>query len=240
MSDKTLDRCQAAVGHRFDDPELLRLALTHASVSDSRTASNERLEFLGDVVLALVVCEYLFQNYPNFLEGELTRIKSAVVSRRTCALVADDLGLTSMLYLGKGMSTQEGLPESLGAAVLEAVIAAIYLDAGLETARSFVVKHMKPYILRAVQSEHQENYKSQLQQHAQRELTATPTYELLDEKGPDHSKCFEVAVNINGRRFASAWGTSKKEAEQKAAYNALIDLRLIENPTVAGETADRG
>lgn len=221
-------RCEAAVGHTFRDPQILHCALTHSSVAESRAASNERLEFLGDAVLGLVVCDYLYANYPTFLEGDLTKVKSAVVSRRTCAEVADALGLPGLLDIGKGMITGSRLPESLAAAVLESIIAALYLDGGFEVARKFVLRHMEDHIRRAVASEHQENYKSKLQQHAQKDLTATPAYELLDEKGPDHSKCFEVAVNLNGRRFRSAWGTSKKEAEQRAAYNALVAMSLID------------
>ncbi|MCK6455711.1 MAG: ribonuclease III [Phycisphaerae bacterium] len=229
MSVDLLDRCEAAVDHRFANRDLLRQALTHASVAESRVASNERLEFLGDAVLGVVVCEYLHANYPGYLEGDLTKIKSAVVSRKTCAEMAGALGLPGMLYLGKGMSSNgNGLPESLAAAAFEAIVAAIYLDAGLEATKRFILRHIVPHIERAVASAHQRNYKSQLQQMAQRGLTATPTYELLDEKGPDHSKCFEVAVNIGGQRFASAWGTSKKEAEQKAAYEALRALQLVE------------
>ncbi len=221
-------RCEAAIGHTFRDPHLLHRALTHSSVAENRAESNERLEFLGDAVLGLVVCDYLFTNYPTFLEGDLTKVKSAVVSRRTCAEVADALGLPGLLTIGKGMINGARLPESLAAAVLEAIIAALYLDGGLEAARRFVLTHMEEHIRRSVASEHQENFKSKLQQHAQKDLSATPSYELLDEKGPDHSKCFEVAVNLKGRRFRSAWGTSKKEAEQRAAFNALVTLKLVD------------
>lgn len=226
-SNDPLDICQQAVEHRFNDSALLKLALTHASVAESRSASNERLEFLGDAVLGLVVCDYLYRTYPQYLEGDLTKIKSTVVSRKTCAEIAGKLKLATALYLGKGMTTGLGVPESLAAAAFESIIAALYIDAGLEPTRAFILKHLVPHIVRAVQSEHQHNYKSQLQQHAQKDLLATPQYELLDEKGPDHSKCFEVAVNIGGRRFTSAWGTSKKEAEQRAAYNALASLNLL-------------
>jgi len=224
-----LGRCEAVIGHTFRDQQLLKCALTHSSVAESRAESNERLEFLGDAVLGLIVCDYLYTHYPAFLEGDLTKVKSAVVSRRTCAEVAAALGLPGLLNIGKGMISNSRLPESLAAAALEAIIAALFLDGGLDAAQTFVLKHMESHIRRAVASEHQENYKSKLQQHAQKDLTATPSYELLDEKGPDHSKCFEVAVNLNGRRFRSAWGTSKKEAEQRAAYNALVGLKLI-NP----------
>ena len=222
-----LQTCQERVGYRFHDADLLKLALHHASSADHRRDSNERMEFLGDAVLGLVVCQALYERLPNALEGEMTKIKSAVVSRRTCARVAHALQLTEGLVVGQGMDQGEHLPSSLAAGTLEAVIAAIYLDGGLEAAREFILRHMEDELQKATDSQHQFNYKSHLQQWAQRELSATPLYELLDEKGPDHSKCFEVAVTINGRQFPSAWGPNKKEAEQKAARLALITLDQI-------------
>lgn len=227
-------------GYQFQNLDLLWSAFTHASCVDHRLNSNERLEFLGDAVLALVVCEDIFQRYPNYLEGQLTKIKSAVVSRRTCAHIARDMGLVELLQVGKGMCGQEPLPSSLAAAVLEAIIAAIYIDSGsYEVARDFILKQFESHIERAASSEHQRNYKSQLQQHAQQCMMATPFYEVLDEKGPDHSKCFEVCVVINGRRFAGAWGPSKKDAEQKSAKLARAELGVLEQePDEAHSGAD--
>lgn len=219
---QALRALQSRLGYEFRDVELLKASLTHASSAVERGKSNERLEFLGDAVLGLVVCQELFERFPGAQEGELTKIKSAVVSRRACANVADQLGLPLMLTLGKGMDGGHNLPRSLAAAVLEAVIAAIYLDGGLEAARTFILAQMGEEIRMAADSEHRFNYKSQLQQLAQRRWNLTPQYELLDEKGPDHSKCFEVAVTVGPNRFAGAWGRSKKEAEQKAARLALI------------------
>jgi ribonuclease-3 len=231
MSDTALDFCQQAIGYRFKDPALLSAALTHASVASNRLASNERLEFFGDSVLGMVVCRYLYQQYPDLLEGELTKIKSSVVSRKTCADVSENLGLPQWLYLGNGIATRAKLPLSVAAAVFESLIAAMAIDAGVERTAEFILKCMMPFIEEAAASQHQNNYKSQLQQYAQRERGATPIYEMLDEKGPDHSKCFEIAVCIAGRRYGSAWGPSKKEAEQKAAWNALVELNLIKDET---------
>lgn len=179
------------------------------------------MEFLGDAVLGLVVCQYLYETLPNALEGDMTKIKSAVVSRRACARVARKLDLTDGLVLGQGMENGDHLPSSLAAGTLEAVIAAVYLDGGLDAARDFILEHMADELRRATDSQHHFNFKSQLQQWAQREMSATPVYELLDEQGPDHSKCFEIAVSIGRRQFPSAWGPNKKEAEQKAARIAL-------------------
>ncbi|MBK9118653.1 MAG: ribonuclease III [Phycisphaerales bacterium] len=219
-----LDACQHRIGYQFNNLNLLRLALHHASSANHRRDSNERMEFLGDAVLGLVVCTTLYERLPEALEGDMTKIKSAVVSRRTCAQVAREVGLTDGLVVGQGMDHGEHLPSSLAAGTLEAIIAAIYLDGGLEAARQFVLTHMDGAIRQATASQHQFNFKSQLQQWAQREHSATPSYELLDEKGPDHSKCFEVAVTIAGRQFPSAWGPNKKDAEQKAARLALVEV----------------
>ncbi len=215
------------LGYTFKDESVLDAALTHASVAATRLDSNERMEFLGDAVLGWVVSEYLYEKFPAYLEGELTKIKSAVVSRRACAKISEELSLCAMLNLGKGMSSRPELPSSVAAAVFEAVIAAIFLDGGLRPARKFVLKHMKPLIDEAAQSSHQENYKSALQHYAQKHLPANPNYLLLDEKGPDHSKAFEVCVEIDGRRFTSTWANSKKEAEQDAALIALRELELV-------------
>ncbi len=225
---EALERAQAAVGYQFKDQDLLVAALTHASVANTRLESNERLEFLGDAVLGLIICEELYHRYGDYHEGELTKIKSVVVSRRVCAEIADQIGLGDLLFLGKGMRQRDGLPTSLEAAVVESLTAAIFLDGGLEAARKFVLTWTLPHIEETARSENQRNYKSFLQQHAQRHLSATPQYEELDEQGPDHSKCFEICVSIGGRRFGSAWGPSKKEAEQRAALRALQELDLID------------
>ena len=223
-----LQGVQEAIGHRFANEELLVAALTHASSADSRVYSNERLEFLGDAILGMVVCHELYQRFPDYLEGELTKVKSAVVSRRTCAMIARSIGLHKFLFLGKGMSGRSQLPNSLAAAVYESLIGAIYVDTGdLEAARKFILTTASDHLVKAAESEHQRNFKSQLQQFAQKQFAATPAYDLMDEKGPDHSKCFEVSVMIQNRRFTSAWGPSKKEAEQKAAYLALRELDAV-------------
>ena len=222
-----LDKAEEALGYRFKDESLLNAAMTHASVAETRLHSNERMEFLGDAILGYVVSEYLFDTFPTYLEGELTKIKSAVVSRRACAKISEELDLISMLSLGKGMNIRTNLPSSVAAAVYESIIAAIYMDGGLRPARKFILKHMKPLIIEAAKSTHQENYKSALQHFAQKHMPCNPTYVLLDEKGPDHCKAFQVCVEIDGRRFGPAWANSKKEAEQQAALNAMGELRLI-------------
>jgi len=229
MQEEVLQQIEQIIGYRFSNPNLLAEAFTHASSVDNRVMSNERQEFLGDSVLSLVICLALFERSPNYLEGDLTKMKSMLVSRTTCARVARQLGLYKLLKIGKGMAGSQSLSHSLAAGLLEALIAAIYLDGGLEPARSFILRHFDALIQKADIEQHQGNFKSLLQQYAQQHLNTTPAYELLDEKGPDHNKCFEVQAVINERRFPSAWGTNKKEAEQKAALNALIELGAIKD-----------
>ena len=219
-----MEVCQRRIGYEFTDKSLLRAALTHASGAEHRLASNERLEFLGDAILGVVVCELLFRQYPDYLEGDLTKIKSVVVSRQTCAKISEALGMQEFLILGRGMTTHPTVPPSLLADVFESLVAAIYLDGGDSAAREFIEKYIGPEIDLAAGGELGGNYKSLLQQLAQREHSTTPTYQLLDEKGPDHSKCFKIAARVGGTRFQGAWGRNKKEAEQRAARNALSEL----------------
>lgn len=228
MSLDLVDRAENVLGYRFVNPALLTESLTHASIADNRLNSNERMEFMGDAVLDLVVCEDLFKRFPHLLEGDLTKIKSAVVSRRTCAEVSKETGLVDLLIIGKGISNREMMPSSLAAAVYESIVAAIYLDGGFEVVKEYVLRTMVPKIIDIAANLNSQNYKAVLQQHAQKLLGATPIYELLDEKGPDHSKCFEVCVTVDGRRFHSAWGPNKKMAEQKAALLALEELGVLE------------
>ncbi len=227
MDEAVLSELESRLGHRFRDRSLLRVALTHASVADRRLLSNERLEFLGDAVLGLIACEHLFRWLPERLEGELTKIKSHVVSRQTCAEIARELQLESCILLGKGMGPRESLPQSVTAAVLEAVIGAVYLDGGLEAARALVLPRLERRVDEASRTGHQYNYKSVVQQSLLTMNMAPPTYVVLDEKGPDHAKCFEVAVVSGERRFPACWGASKKAAEQLAALEALRELGVM-------------
>jgi ribonuclease-3 len=221
-----LEECQNAIGYRFRQPELLRASLTHASGANTRLASNERMEFLGDAVLGLVTCEQLYLRFPDYQEGDLTKIKSVVVSRRTCARFSRALNLGEFIFLGKGMNhlSSASVPSSMLADVYESLVAAIYLDGGLEAAREFILRHLGPEIEEVAEGAHGGNFKSLLQQVAQREFNATPQYVMLDEKGPDHSKCFKIAAVIGRHTYAGAWGRNKKEAEQRAAMNALAQV----------------
>jgi ribonuclease-3 len=163
--------------------------------------------------------------FPDFEEGDMTKVKSAVVSRRVCAEVAEALELHRILQVGKGMEGTT-LPSSVTGAAYEAIIGAIYIDDGFDTARDFVLKTVGARIDDAASSTHQDNYKSVLQQVGQKMSGTTPMYAVLDEKGPDHAKCFEVAVELDGKRHPAKWGASKKQAEQLAALAALIALDI--------------
>ena len=222
--DDLLERCQDVLDYTFRDLAYLRAALTHASGADHRLASNERLEFLGDAIFGAVVCDLLYRKYPDYLEGELTRIKSVVVSRRTCADISEELGLDHFMVMGKGMGLQGETPPSVLADVFESLVGALFLDSGLEAAKRFIIEHIEPKIEETVEGLSGVNHKSQLQQVAQKQFGATPTYALLDVKGPDHSKCFKISAQIARKKYPPAWGKNKKDAEQKAAMNALSEL----------------
>jgi len=228
-----LAACEELIGYKFRDRGLLLRCLTHASISRTRLESNERLEFLGDAILGAVTCELLYHRFPEETEGELTRIKSIIVSRSTCARISEEAGLDRCLMLGKGLSVGDQVPSSVVAAVFESLVAGIYLDGGLEAVREFIHRWVEPEIERTLETRHGKNFKSLLQQMAQKSLGATPVYTLLDEKGPDHSKCFKVSATVGTETFPPAWGPNKKEAEQRAAENAWCSLQHQPPPYVA-------
>lgn len=216
----TFSACEESLNYRFRDRLLLQRCLTHSSIARTRLESNERLEFLGDAILGSVVCELLFHRFPEKTEGELTRIKSVVVSRTTCAKLSNELRLGDFLQLGKGLSEFENIPLSIQAAVFESIVAGMYLDGGMEVVRPFLIRLIEPEIDRTVESTHGRNYKSLLQQLVQKNQRGTPLYRLIEESGPDHSKCFKIAAVVGVDAFPPAWGPNKKEAEQRAAENA--------------------
>ena len=227
VQELTIDiaECQRRLDYEFRDTSLLLAALTHASGAQHRLASNERLEFLGDAILGFIVCETLYRLFPDSLEGDLTRIKSVVVSRETCSRISEQLRLIDFLIVGKGLSISRVMPSSVLSDLFESLVAAIYLDGGLEPVRRLVGRFIDPEIIKVASGEQGSNHKSLLQQVAQRDFGVTPTYEVIEEAGPDHSKSFHVAAQIGGRSYSPAWGRNKKEAEQRAASNALTELQ---------------
>lgn len=223
--------CEKRIGYQFTDRALLRRSLTHSSAAETRLDSNERLEFFGDAVLGLVICEYLFQNFPDQREGQLTQMKSWLVSRQTCARVARTLGLQDLLLVGRGL---QSTPDSILAAVVEALIAGVYFDGGLAAAREFILNSFQGE-LSLCRPEDAENYKSQLQEITQRDFGRTPDYVIIEESGPDHAREFSIVVRIGDVQFDSGTGKTKKEAEQQAARNAVASLQNSSPKTDAAE-----
>lgn len=210
------------LGYQFQQRELLLKALIHPSMREVAKVSYERLEFLGDAVLGLVVADYLFRRFPQCAEGELTRLKSSVVSRSALARLGRQLNVANHLILGKGMLLQGNtLPRSVVANATEAVIGALYLDGGIERCRAFLIGYLAAPIHHSSRPRHSRNYKSQLQHHTQAQGIGTPSYEVIAMEGPDHERTFSVCAEIGERRFPAATGSSKKVAEQRAARNAL-------------------
>lgn len=213
--------CEHAIGYAFADKTYLRNALTHSSSTSDKRLDNERLEFFGDAVLDLVVREYLYHNYPNRQEGDLTEAKSAVVCRASLVRAAGRIGLKRYLALGRGMGKRRGVPESLIADAYEAVVAAIYLDGGYQPVRDFILLTLAGEIPRAIDQASSQNYKSTLQKLLQQRKCPLPVYRVLGSTGPEHSRVFQVAVLVEGQEAGRGSGSSKKAAEQEAARSAL-------------------
>ena len=218
---------ETAIGYRFQNIQLLQNALTHSSYANERwhnsLLSNERLEFLGDSVLGMLVAEYLYKTFPDRPEGELTRMRADMVCENTLAAVANKIGLGSHLLLGHGEERLGGRSrESILADATESVIAACFLDGGLTAAEQFVQK----FILVEVPVTRLNNmdYKTALQELVQQKKNQVLSYALVGQSGPDHDKQFDVAVSLNGSVVGTGSGRSKKRAEQMAAKSAMEKL----------------
>ncbi len=212
------------IAHRFSNPELLERALTHKSYANENrvAAHNERLEFLGDSVLGLVVSEYLMNTCPDSTEGDLSRLRAAIVSEPALAVVAREIGLGGFLLLGRGEDQTGGRnKDSLLANCLEALIASVYLDAGIEAVESFVLRFFGTIIQKSCEARGAQDYKTELQELCQDRIKLLPEYRVVSESGPDHQKQFAVELLLKGEVYGRGVGKSKKEAEQKAAKEAL-------------------
>lgn len=209
------------ISHRFTTDSLLELALTHSSTG--RGEDNERLEFLGDAVLDLVVAEKLFRDHPELSEGALTEFKADIVSRRTLAEAAREIQLDQHVTVGPGLKGRT-LPRSVFANLFEAVLGAVYLDGGLEDAQTFVLETLAEPLRQARDEKLPDNPKQELQQISQRHWGAPPTYRVLEEFGRSHARAFLVVAQVNGREYPGAWGRTVKEAERWAAHEALLVL----------------
>lgn len=223
-----MDKLQSILRVKFKDKRLLVRALVHRSyINESGTSvkDNERLEYLGDSVLGLVVNEYLFKHFEDYHEGDLAKIKSVVVSEETLAKNARDLNLGSFIMMGKGEEMSGGRKRSsILANTLEAVIGAIYLDSGLKEARRFILGLMKGDVERVDNLTYQRDPKTTLQEYVQKKYKERPLYDVVEEKGPDHQKEFHVALFVNGKKVALGKGSSKRKAEMNAAEQTLKEI----------------
>jgi ribonuclease-3 len=227
LGDEAGERALAGrLGHDFADPTLLHQALSHRSWCTERDGepSNERLEFLGDAVLGLAVAEHCYGVYPEFAEGQLAKVRSAVVNARVLAQVAEDLGVGDVLLLGKGEESSGGRTKaSLLSDATEAVIGAVYLDAGWPASRALVVRLLGRRIAAAAAEPDVFDHKSRLQEATVRRGEGVPTYDV-EGSGPDHGRRFRAEVFVAGARRGAGEGTSKKDAEQAAAADALARI----------------
>ncbi len=226
-----LETIEEKLSYDFGNKDLLVLALIHRSfVNEFRGLSpqhNERIEFLGDSVLGLIVADYLYHRLPSFPEGQLSQLRSRLVDAQSCAQYLQKLGLPSYILLGRGEKMSEGRAKvSILADVFEAVMGAIYLDGGLPICKSFFLCHFEPEIEAAIGSPPR-NYKAELQDYSQRKFQKPPHYKVVEETGPDHSKIFHVLVLIEGVESGMGMGATKKEAEQRAAFDAISKLSGI-------------
>lgn len=220
-----MDGLEQKLGYKFNNINLLKNALTHSSYANevrNGFSSNERLEFLGDSVLSIVVSDYIYKHYPNMPEGELTKLRASLVCEKSLCAFSRELELGSYLMLGKGEDKGGGRErDSILADAFEAVLAAIYLDGGMEPAR----RHVMNFVLRELKHTDDgvfKDYKTALQEIIQRNPEESVTYILIDESGPDHDKSFTVEVRLNSNVIGKGTGKNKKRAEQMAAKEALM------------------
>ena len=229
---KALDRI---LGVRFRDASLRQLALTHRShaFENELPANNERLEFLGDAVLGIVVTDMAFREFPEMPEGELAKLRAAIVNMGALADVARDIGLGRFVLLGKGEEMSGGRDKtSILADVLEALLGAVYLDRGLDAASKLIRRLFRPRMIAYVRGEGERDYKTILQEIASSELHVVPEYKIR-ERGPDHEKEFTATVVLAGKEWGVGMGRSKKEAEQQAAHEAYMRLSERAEPAEA-------
>lgn len=217
---------QISLGISFSDVTILQQALIHRSylneTSDPTLTSNERLEFLGDAVLGFIVADDLYQRFPEYSEGQLTNLRSALVRGETLGEIALSLGLPDYLFLGKGENDSGGRYRTKNlSCALEAVIGAVLIDQGFDVAREFVLRILKAELEHLIENEFEIDYKSRLQQLVQSERKITPVYRIIHEEGPAHAKVFTTEVVAGGEVLGQGIGRSKRSAEMEAARNAL-------------------
>ncbi len=225
---KNILSVEERLGYIFENKDHLILSLIHRSfVNEYKSAllsHNERLEFLGDSVLGLVLADYLYHRLPSYPEGLLSQLRSRLVDANSCAHYLQKLDLSPFILLGRGEAITEGRAKSsIQADVFEAIVGAIYLDGGLSSVKSFFLCHFEEEVNEAIGSPPR-NYKADLQDYSQRKHQKTPVYKVVQESGPDHAKIFHVMVFVNEQEAGIGLGASKKEAEQRAAFDAMSKL----------------
>lgn len=215
------------IGYTFKDKELLKKALTHTSYAyEHGIESNEKLEFLGDSILEFVSSIYLYKNYPNLKEGEMTKVRATVVCEDSLFKIATKLNFNQFLYLGKSeLKGKEQIRKAILADSVEAVIAAMYLDSNLDESKRFIIDNLAEEIEKATKNVGQKDYKTVLQEKLQEHGATSIKYIIIDEKGPDHDKTFVATVEWNDKLLATGEGRSKKMAEMEAARKALEILK---------------
>ena len=236
--DPTTRAFERALGVSFREPALRDAALTHRSFAFEQglDVNNERLEFLGDAVLGLVVTDVAYREFPDLAEGELAKLRAAIVNMGALADVSRDLGLGEVILLGKGEEMSGGREKaSILADALEAVLGAVYLDLGLDVARQIIERLFRPRMVAYVRGEGERDYKTILQELASQDLRSLPEYRIV-ERGPDHQKEFTATVYLSGQSWGTGVGRSKKEAEQQAAHQAYVKLseRAVETGSKGG------
>ena len=227
MNSGKLERLQENIKYKFNNIELLKTALTHTSYAyDHEIQSNEKLEFLGDSILEFVSSQYIYKNYPKLKEGEMTKVRATVVCESSLYKVAGLHDFSDFLYIGKSEQHSKGNKKpAILADSVEAVIAAMYLDGGLEPASKFIIENLKDEIAVATQHVGEKDYKTMLQEKLQEHGKVKIVYRIVRETGPDHDKSFEAEVELNGKELARGKGKSKKLAEMGAAKKALEQLK---------------
>ncbi len=230
--DSILNNLENKLDYKFKNKTFLKEALTHPSFQKrglkDKTANNQRLEFLGDSILNLIVTEHLYRKLVSFSEGKLTKIKSVLVSKDILAKWANHLFLGKYIILGKGEDLTGGRKKlSILADCFEALLGAIYLDSDLKKAKKIISPFIKAEIKLIIKGKHEEDYKTLLQEISQKKMKCLPEYCLINEKGPDHKKIFCIEVRLKEITYGTGTGENKKEAEQDAAQDALKKLKVI-------------
>ena len=225
-----LENLEKNIGYSFKNKELLKTALTHTSYAyENKVKSNERLEYLGDSILEFVSSKYLFENFKNLSEGEMTKVRAYSVCEDSLYKIAEKHSFSDFLYLGRSEKMSHTIKKALTADSVEAVIAAIYLDGGLEPAEKFILENIKDQIEFARKNVGMKDYKTVLQEELQKNGEVCIKYNLVKEEGPDHAKIFTVNVECDGKRLAEGVGKSKKKAEMDAARIALENIKQERN-----------